>query len=76
MKQQEEMDLTSYLQTEGRRRAAELAAQAGARPQASALADPPRLVQPQADAGESRPQSLTEVLQGMGVPTATRLQRL
>jgi hypothetical protein len=54
MKPDEEMDLTVYLQTEGRRRAAELAA-AASNP-ASAVSKPAR-----------QPESLSEFLQCMGL---------
>jgi hypothetical protein len=56
------MDLTLYLQTEGRRRAAELAANAGC--SAPELASQP---QPRASRQGRPPQSLSEFLQAMGL---------
>jgi hypothetical protein len=54
----DEMDLTTYLQTEGRRLAALLSAAAKAEPQP---------LQADADGGQGSPKCLSEVLQGMGV---------
>jgi hypothetical protein len=63
------MDLTHYLQTEGRRRAAELAANADH--------DAPELARPSLPGAspEGRPpQSLSEFLQAMGVAPGSRQQ--
>jgi hypothetical protein len=56
------MDLTQYLQTEGRRRAAELAATASRR-----APEPARQPQPRSNRQERPPQSLSEFLQAMGL---------
>jgi hypothetical protein len=56
------MDLTQYLQTEGRRRAAELAATASRR-----APEPVRQPQPRSNRQERPPQSLSEFLQAMGL---------
>ena len=66
MKPYEEMNLTAYLQTEGRRRAAELAAIAASSP---ATAASPAVRQSQADlnAPARQPESLSEFLRGMGI---------
>lgn len=75
MNQPDEMDLTLYLQTEGRRLAAELAKQrpapAGSRP--SSAQQQCAAVQ----AGNQRPaRSLSEALQRMGVAGAHPRRRL
>lgn len=76
MMQPDEMDLTLYLQTEGRRLAAELARERAA----TAAAQPPSPRQPRAAAQavgqHPRPaRSLSEALQRMGV-AAPRTRRL
>jgi hypothetical protein len=58
----QQMDLTQYLQTEGRRRAAELAANASRRAPETA-----RQSQPRASQQGRPPQSLSEFLQAMGL---------
>ena len=71
MMQHDEMDLTAYLQQEGRRRAAELAA---ARPtNASPALDATQLRQLQSgmDRVNHPPRSLSEALRRMGIPTAS-----
>jgi hypothetical protein len=65
----ESMDLTLYLQTEGRRRAAELAAKA------SSNASEPTRQSPSVASREGRPpQSLSEFLQAMGLAPHSRQQ--
>jgi hypothetical protein len=74
MNQPDEMDLTLYLQTEGRRLAAELAKQR------AAPASRPSSAQQQcasAQSGSQRPaRSLSEALQRMGVAGAHPRRRL
>jgi hypothetical protein len=63
------MDLTLYLQTEGRRRAAELAANAS-----RSAPEPARQPQPRASRDGRPPQSLSEFLQAMGMAPGSRQQ--
>ena len=63
------MDLTLYLQTEGRRRAAELAASATHNDSESA-----RQPQPRASRQERQPQTLSEFLQAMSLAPCSRQQ--
>jgi hypothetical protein len=76
MNQPDEMDLTLYLQTEGRRLAAELARQNPA----SGQSRPSSSTQQQqctAQAGATRPaRSLSETLQRMGVSSAHPRRRV
>ncbi len=69
----DEMDITAYLQTEGRRLAAELAAAASAAAAANAA---PKALQADADIGLASPKSLSEVLQGMGVVRKSALRQM
>lgn len=78
MKPCEEMNLTVYLQTEGRRRAAELAAASNP---ATAVSKPVRQSQAELNAPSRQPESLSEFLQCMGIaanavspPTRTKPQ--
>jgi hypothetical protein len=64
----EEMSLTIYLQTEGRRRAAELAAATESKPNLSSGST--QRSQMDASANQRQPQSLSEFLQGMGIATS------
>ena len=64
MKPYEEMNLTAYLQTEGRRRAAELAANAASDP-ATAVSHTVRQSQADLNAPARQPESLSEFLQRM-----------
>lgn len=68
MKPCEEMNLTVYLQTEGRRRAAELAAAAVAAPgQRDVASGSLQQSQTAVDLTQRLPQSLSEFLQCMGI---------
>lgn len=76
MNQPDEMDLTLYLQTEGRRLAAELAKQkqACAKPRSPAS---PQQQQCAAQPGNTRPaRSLSETLQRMGVASSHPRRRV
>ena len=66
MKPCEEMNLTVYLQTEGRRRAAELAAAAASNP-ATAVSKPVQQSQAELNTPARQPESLSEFLRCMDI---------
>lgn len=77
MKQPDEMDLTLYLQTEGRRLAAELARQKQAAGKSRASSSSSQQQQCAAQAGSARPaRSLSETLQRMGIASAHPRRRV
>lgn len=67
MNPHDEMDITAYLQTKGKRLAAELMAAKRAMTDFQPATPEPRPLQADADAGLESPKSLGDVLQGMGV---------
>ncbi|WP_411882381.1 hypothetical protein [Polaromonas sp. YR568] len=77
MNQPDEMDLTLYLQTEGRRLAAELARQQQATGKPRSSSSPAQQQQCAAQPGNNRPaRSLSETLQRMGVANAHPRRRV
>lgn len=69
------MDITAYLQTEGKRLAAELMAAKPAKADFQPATPDPWPLQVDADAGLESPKSLGDVLQGMGVIHSTPAPR-
>lgn len=77
MNQPDEMDLTLYLQTEGRRLAAELARQQQSAGKPRPSPSPSQQQQCAAQPGNSRPaRSLSETLQRMGIANAHPRRRV
>jgi hypothetical protein len=74
MKPDEEMNLTVYLQTEGRHRAAELAAAAASR-QAQVGSGSSQQTLTAASSTQRQPRSLSEFLQFMGIAPSPYTQR-
>lgn len=71
MMQHDEMDLTAYLQQEGRRRAAELAAVMRTNVSPGLDAAQVKQLQFGMDRVKHPPRSLSEALRRMGIPTAS-----